>query len=114
MKSGPLAIIETHPVQYHAPVYHFLNDHLGVPVRVIYGSDFSVAGYRDKEFGTSFAWDTDLLSGYSSVFLSRVKEGGAGSFEDVSASGLRTVLAGLKPEAVMVVGYSPQFNRTAW
>ena len=25
----PLAIIETHSVQYHAPVCHFLNDQLG-------------------------------------------------------------------------------------
>jgi glycosyltransferase involved in cell wall biosynthesis len=109
-----LAVIETHPVQYHAPVYRALQQTCGVPVTVIYGSDFSVAGYRDKEFGTEFKWDTDLLSGYSSVFLSRVKDGGAGSFEDVSPTGLRTVLQGLKPEAVMVVGYSPQFNRAAW
>ncbi len=109
-----LAVIETHPVQYHAPVYRTLQQSFGIPVTVIYGSDFSVAGYRDKEFGAEFAWDTDLLSGYSSVFLSRVKDGGAGSFEDVSATGLRTVLQSLKPDVVMVVGYSPQFNRAAW
>jgi len=109
-----LAVIETHPVQYHAPVYRALQQTFGVPVTAIYGSDFSVAGYKDKEFGTEFAWDTDLLSGYSSVFLSRAKQGGAGSFEDVSATGLRTVLAGLRPEAVMIVGYSPKFNRDAW
>jgi hypothetical protein len=50
-----LAVIETHPVQYHAPVYRALQQSFGVPVTAIYGSDFSVAGYRDKEFGTSFA-----------------------------------------------------------
>src|SRR5262245_32934237 len=48
------------------------------------------------------------------MFLSRVKDGGAGSFEDVSARGLRTVLTSLKPDAVMIVGYSPRFNRDAW
>ena len=109
-----LAVIETHPVQYHAPVYRALQQRYGVPVTAIYGSDFSVAGYRDKEFGAAFAWDTDLLSGYASVFLSRVQEGGAGSFEDVSPKGLRSALAGLRPDAVLIVGYSPRFNRTAW
>lgn len=109
-----LAVIETHPVQYHAPVYRMLQQQCGVPVTAIYGSDFSVAGYTDKEFGAAFAWDTDLLSGYSSVFLSKVQDGGAPNFDEVSSTGLRTVLGGLRPDAVMVVGYSPSFNRAAW
>jgi len=109
-----LAVIETHPVQYHAPVYRALQQQHGVPVTVIYGADFSVAGYRDPEFGASFKWDTDLLSGYSSVFLSRVATGGAGSFETVSTAGMRGALAELRPSAVMILGYSPRFNRVAW
>jgi hypothetical protein len=44
-------------------------------VTAIYGSDFSVAGYYDREFGGGFAWDTDLLSGYDSVFLSQMASG---------------------------------------
>ena len=46
-----LAVIESHPVQYHAPVYRAVQRDFGVPVTAIYGSDFSVAGYRDREFG---------------------------------------------------------------
>jgi len=109
-----LAVIETHPVQYHAPVYRALPQQFGVPVTAIYGSDFSVAGYRDREFGTSFAWDTDLLSGYSSLFLSRVAGGGARTFDEVSARGLREHLRRLSPSAVMILGYSPRFHREAW
>lgn len=109
-----LAIIETHPVQYHAPVYRALQQQCGVPVTAIYGSDFSVAGSQDREFGTSFAWDTDLLSGYSSIFLSRVATGGADHAEAVSTSGLRSALGHVRPSAILVLGYSPQFNRTAW
>src|SRR5438445_5111187 len=74
-----LAIIETHPVQYHAPVYRAVQ-RLGVPITVVYGSDFSVAGYRDREFGARFAWDTDLLSGYSARFLTQVATGGAADY----------------------------------
>lgn len=73
-----LLILSTHPIQYQAPVYRALQTQFDIPTTVIYGSDFSVAGYHDREFGTQFAWDTDLLSGYSAVFLSRVAEGGAG------------------------------------
>jgi hypothetical protein len=39
-----LAVIETHPVQYHAPVYRALQKQFCVNVTAIYGSDFSVVG----------------------------------------------------------------------
>jgi glycosyltransferase involved in cell wall biosynthesis len=109
-----LAVIETHPVQYHAPVYRALQTRFGIPVTVIYGSDFSIAGYNDTEFGTTFAWDTDLLSGYTSVFLSEVKHGGARAFEEVSASRLGETLRELAPDAVLILGYSPRFNQVAF
>jgi glycosyltransferase involved in cell wall biosynthesis len=108
-----LAVIGTHPVQYHAPVYRALQAKFGVPVTAIYGSDFSLAGYRDREFGAEFAWDTDLLSGYQQVFLSRVSEGGARSFEEVSARGLGKTLRALAPRAVLALGYSTRFNQAA-
>jgi glycosyltransferase involved in cell wall biosynthesis len=109
-----LAIIETHPIQYHAPVYRELQRNWDVPVTAIYGSDFSVAGYRDREFGATFAWDTDLLSGYSPIFLDRVADGGAVSDAKVTARGLRDALRRAKPAAVMVLGYSPRFHRQAF
>jgi glycosyltransferase involved in cell wall biosynthesis len=109
-----LVVIETHPIQYHAPVYRELQRNWGVPVTAIYGSDFSVAGYRDREFGATFAWDTDLLSGYSSIFLDRVADGGAASDSKVAARGLRDALREAKPDAVMVLGYSPHFHRQAF
>ena len=109
-----LVVIETHPIQYHAPVYRELQTNRGIPVTVIYGSDFSIAGYRDDEFGTTFAWDTDLLSGYTSIFLSRVADGGARSSAKVTTRGLRAALPAAAPDAVMVVGYSPRFHRQAF
>ncbi len=109
-----LAVIETHPIQYHAPVYRALQGKYGVPTTAIYGSDFSVAGYRDREFGVDLAWDTDLLSGYGQVFLSQVARGGASSFENVSARGLDNALRKLAPKAVLIAGYSPRFNQSAF
>jgi glycosyltransferase involved in cell wall biosynthesis len=109
-----LVVIETHPIQYHAPLYRLVQEVHGIPVTAIYGSDFSTSGYRDAEFGTSFAWDTDLLSGYTAVFLSSVAQGGAASADDATTHGLRDVLRDLAPSAVMTVGYSPRFHRDAW
>jgi glycosyltransferase involved in cell wall biosynthesis len=108
-----LVIIETHPIQYHAPVYRALQQRFRVPVTAVYGSDFSLAGYRDQEFGESFAWDTDLLSGYSAEFLARQAEGGASTAEATTTRGLRGVLHRLQPEAILLVGYRPRFFRGA-
>ena len=110
----PLLVIETHPVQYHAPVYRELESTLGIPVSAIYASDFSVAGYRDREFDASFRWDTDLLSGYQSSFLSTVAQGGAGTADRASARGLHAALRAAQPAAILLTGYSPSFYRQAW
>lgn len=108
-----LAVIETHPIQYHAPVYRILQRDFKVPVTVIYGSDFSVAGYLDKEFESRFSWDTDLLTGYQSIFLSRVSGNGTTCAGKVSCRGLGKTLARVAPAAVLITGYSPFFHQAA-
>lgn len=109
-----LCIIETHPIQYHAPVWRQVQQAHGIPVTAIYGSDFSVAGYRDREFGATFQWDTDLLGGYSPVFLSRVADGGARDDQAVTTHGLAEALRRAQPRAVLSVGYSPRFHSDAF
>lgn len=108
-----LIVAETHPVQYHAPVYRAIEQGHDIQVLAVYGSDFSVAGYRDQEFGAKFAWDVDLLSGYRSEFLSRVQDGGAGSYEEVTGRGLISALKGRDAGAFLLIGYSPRFFQLA-
>lgn len=109
-----LAVIETHPIQYRAPVYRTLSNQFSIPITVIYGGNFSIAGYKDQEFGTTFAWDSDLISGYPSQFLSQVKTGGAQSFEKVSAQGLKAALQKLSPKALLITGYNHRLYRAAF
>lgn len=104
--SSTLTLVETHPVQYHAPVWRAAAE-LGVPLRVIYGADFSVRGYRDREFGTSFRWEADLLAGYPS----RVLQPEAQSYEQVTAQGLVAVLDEIKPTALLALGYHHPLDR---
>lgn len=59
-----ITILDTHPVQYRAPIYCELERLRPGCFTVLYGSDFSVRGYRDIEFGAKFSWDIPLLEGY--------------------------------------------------
>ncbi len=112
-KSSNLVVIATHPIQYHAPVYRFLQQRYSIPVTAIYGSDFSVTGYHDQEFNATFAWDTDLLGGYQSVFLSRTADRTAPSAYEVFVGGLDRILHQLAPSAILLTGYSPKFYQVA-
>jgi glycosyltransferase involved in cell wall biosynthesis len=107
-----LAVIETHPIQYHAPVYRALQRDYGVPVTAVYGSDFSLRRHRDREFGSSLSWEVDLLGGYEHEFLSRADRDAEPV--RVSGSGLSAVLRRLAPSATLITGYSPAFHRRAW
>lgn len=98
-------------MQYHAPVYRHAAQQLGLPMHVVYGGDFSVAGYKDKEFGASFAWDTDLLGGVSHEFLSRMGNSGAGNYDEVKPDGLEAALDALAPKALLSLGYTHPLDR---
>jgi glycosyltransferase involved in cell wall biosynthesis len=108
-----LLIFETHPVPYHAQVYRALSRDFRVPLAVLYGSDFSVAGYHDREFASNISWDCDLLSGYESHFLSRTSKGGARTYEDVSGKGLAHIADNIRPSVAMVLGYFHRLDRHA-
>jgi glycosyltransferase involved in cell wall biosynthesis len=108
-----LIIIETHPIQYHAPVWRTLAK-IGIPIHVVYGSDFSVQGYRDQEFCASFAWDQDLLSGVPHQILHPSgTSGGPSSYDEVPATGLNAALENLAPSALLVCGYTHPLDRAA-
>lgn len=63
--SAKVTIVDTHPVQYRAPLYREMERLAPATFEVFYGSDFSVHGYRDAEFGQKFSWDIPLLEGYA-------------------------------------------------
>jgi len=107
-------VVENHPVQYHAPVYCAVQQKFGIPVTAVYGSDFSVRGYRDPEFGVHFSWDTDLLSGYTAQFLSSVGSGKAASFEEAPSRSLARMLEASRPKALLVSGYMRPVDRAAF
>jgi glycosyltransferase involved in cell wall biosynthesis len=104
-----IAILDTHPVQYRAPVYRELERLRPGCFTVVYASDFSVKGYQDREFGIQLAWDVPLLDGYSSVIM------GHGSPQG-SAACRATVgyLRRNRPSAVLLTGIQGPFFWTAY
>ncbi len=75
-----LAYVVTHPIQYQAPLLRRIAQEPDIDLTVLFGSDFSVRGYKDQGFGVEVAWDTPLLEGYKSEFLPKVRDKGDVSF----------------------------------
>lgn len=65
-----IAIIASHPIQYQSPVWRALAQMPEFEIHVFYGSDFSVRGYLDSEFGVALKWDIPLTDGFAHTFLS--------------------------------------------
>lgn len=69
--AGPakkVIFINSHPIQYFAPLYQYLNKN-GLPTECWYCSDENVKGHFDKQFGTEVKWDIPLLEGYTARFF---------------------------------------------
>lgn len=64
-----LIALTTHPIQYQVPLWQALAADGRVPFEVWFMTDHGVRESLDREFGRTFAWDLDLLSGYSCHFL---------------------------------------------
>lgn len=64
-----IAFVNTHPIQYFAPLYAYLTRFCGLNTSALYLSDFSLRGGRDTGFGREVTWDVDLLQGYAAKFV---------------------------------------------
>jgi glycosyltransferase involved in cell wall biosynthesis len=72
-----LVILTTHPIQYQVPLWQALARDGRVPFEVWYLTPHGTHASYDREFGESFSWDIDLLSGYPHKFLDDVRAGTA-------------------------------------
>ena len=75
-----LVIITTHPIQYQTPLWRALALDGRVPFEVWFLTRHGLDQSYDKEFGKTFAWDIDLLSGYPHCFLQTSEGASPASF----------------------------------
>ena len=106
MHKCKLAVCTTHPIQYQAPVWRCLAQEEGIELKVFFASDFSVRGYKDRQFGVSFKWDQPLTEGYEHIFLGSDVKGG---FFSMGGKRLRLPLEEFQPDVGLVCGYFPKY-----
>ena len=68
-KTFRVAVINSHPIQYFAPLYAYINKSPDIELTALYYSDVSVRGGFDRGFGQAVKWDVDLLAGYPHQFV---------------------------------------------
>ena len=102
-----LAVVLSHPTQYYSPWFAWIAAHAPLDLRVFYLWDFGVTAQRDPQFGTTFAWDRDLLAGYAHEFVpNRASVPGTDHFRGLDNPTLHSRLRAWSPDAVLLFGYN--------
>jgi len=102
-----LAIVVSHPTQYYSPWFRWLAAHANLQLRVFYLWNAGVTASHDPQFGTTFAWDVDLLSGYEHEFVpNTARAPGSDHFFGLQNQELPFRLSGWHPDAVLLFGYN--------
>jgi glycosyltransferase involved in cell wall biosynthesis len=105
-KKYKLAILNSHPIQYFAPLYKRISQEFDIDLTVYYCSNQGVENYFDKEFCHQFSWDCQLLEGYHAVFLKNFrKKKHVGNFWSLMNFEIVTQIYKEKFDAIWVHGY---------
>lgn len=99
-------MVNSHPIQYFAPLYAYLNQDPSLRVTALYGSDVSLRGGMDPGFGQQVKWDVDLLAGYPSVFLGDARARTPGGFWSLVCPEVWSEIRSGRYDAVWLHGYA--------
>lgn len=100
-----LAIVETHPIQYKAPLFRKLAADPRIDLTVFYAMILDAA-QQGAGFGVSFAWDVPLLEGYRyEVLENRAKPPSVTAFSGCDTPGVLARFRRDRPDAVLVNGW---------
>jgi len=105
MKPFRLVMVETHPIQYKAPLFRLLAAHPQIDLTVLYAM-LPDAGQQGAGYGVSFEWDVPVLEGYPyEVLENRAAHPAVNRFGGCDTPGIRSRLQKLNPDAVLVNGW---------
>lgn len=109
-----VAVVNSHPIQYFAPLYAYLAQHGDIDLTVLYLSDSSIRGAKDSGFGQAVKWDVDLLSGYAHKFIgAKARTVTPGGFWSLVAPELWSEIRHGRYDAVLVHGHAYAANLIA-
>jgi glycosyltransferase involved in cell wall biosynthesis len=107
-----LAILTTHPIQYHAPWFRCLAAEPGLSIEVLYCHNATAREQANAGFGVEFDWDVSLLEGYPYRFLKNVaQDPGIAAFSGLDTPEISEIVASEHYEAVMINGWH---YKSAW
>jgi len=110
-----VAVVNSHPIQYFAPLYAYLNRDPALKVTALYCSDFSLRDSVDPGFQQPVTWDIDLLQGYPYVFVGRCMERRAPrGFWSLVCPRLWSAIRGGQYDAVILHGHNYAANIVAF
>jgi glycosyltransferase involved in cell wall biosynthesis len=102
--STNLAVVASHPIQYQATLFRALQQR--IDVTVFYAHRASKLDQAEAGFGIGFEWDSDLFSGYKSVFLrNAAKRPGLGHFTGCDTPEIGMQLKDRAFDAVLIQGW---------
>ena len=107
-----LAIISTHPIQYHTPWFCGLAEHPDLRPHVYYCHKATPEEQAQAGFGVAFDWDIPLLEGYSYTFLRNLAiPAGHGRFRGFDTPEIAKIIREHQYDAVLVNGWN---YKSAW
>jgi glycosyltransferase involved in cell wall biosynthesis len=99
-----LAVLTSHPIQYHAPLFRALAEE--TDLHVFFAHRASPAEQARAGFGTAFDWDVDLTSGYANSFLQNAaRRPGTDRFSGCDTPDIGRHLRAGRFQALLVTGW---------
>jgi glycosyltransferase involved in cell wall biosynthesis len=112
MSSKRLAIISTHPIQYHTPWFRALAKHTDIDLEVFYCHRATPREQASAGFSVEFDWDVSLLDGYSHRFLRNVaRKPSLNGFAGLDTPEVSDIVKAENFDAVIVNGWN---YKSAW
>src|SRR6266542_5858090 len=112
MSGKRLAIISTHPIQYHGAWFRRLASAPELSIEAFYCHNATAREQADAGFGVEFDWDVSLLDSYPHRFLQNVAScPGIAGFRGLDTPEIKDIIAHERFDAVMINGWH---YKSAW
>lgn len=106
-----IIIINSHPIQYFAPLYAHMVSNRNIDLTVFYCSDHGLKRSLDTQFGVEFSWDIPLLKGYHYRFFKNyMPRGFRKGVWNLFNPGVIKALFAMPPGIVILHGWSNLTN----
>jgi glycosyltransferase involved in cell wall biosynthesis len=107
-----LAVISTHPIQYHSAWFRALAARPSLDIHVYYCHQATPLEQAKAGFGVPFDWDVPLLEGYHHTFLKNIADSTSrGEFGGFDTPEIKEIIQRLEYDAVLVNGW---YYKSAW